>query len=157
MGAVFRSPESLVLSLPQFIWKQLVGEPVTWTRDFITVDSAEVKFIDSIETMEQEKFDASFSGCLNFVTVLSNGSTVNLPGGEEREVTYEDRLDYCRCVKEIRMKEAEQQIKALKEGLFMVVPEKGRDSSDMAGARRENLRQSRNTAVCAEEICPFRQ
>ena len=124
MGAVFRSPESLVLSLPQFIWKQLVGEPVTWTRDFITVDSAEVKFIDSIETMEQEKFDASFSGCLNFVTVLSNGSTVNLPGGEEREVTYEDRLDYCRCVKEIRMKEAEQQIKALKEGLFMVVPEK---------------------------------
>ena len=125
MGAVFRSPESLVLSLPQFIWKQLVGEPVTWARDFVTVDSAEVKFIDSIETMEKEKFDATFSGCLNFVTVLSNGTTVSLlSGGEEREVTYDDRLEYCQLVKERRMKETEQQIKALKDGLCMVVPNK---------------------------------
>ena len=125
MGAVFRGSESLVLSLPQFIWKQLVGEPVTWTRDFVTVDSAEVKFIDSIETMEMEKFEASFSGCLNFVTVLSNGTTVSLlPGGEDRQVMYDDRLEYCQLVKEIRMKEVVHQIKALKEGLCMVVPEK---------------------------------
>lgn len=125
MGAAFRSPESLVLSLPQFIWKQLVGEPVTWTRDFVTVDSAEVKFTDSIEMMEKEKFDAAFSGSLNFVTVLSNGTTISLiPGGEDKEVTFEDRLQYCELVKEKRMKESELQIKALLEGLCMVVPKK---------------------------------
>ena len=31
-----------VLSLPSFIWKQLSGEKVTWSRDFVTVDAAEV-------------------------------------------------------------------------------------------------------------------
>ena len=31
-----------VLSLPSFVWRQLVGEKVTWSRDFVTVDSAQV-------------------------------------------------------------------------------------------------------------------
>ena len=123
MGASFRSQETLVLSLPQFLWKQLVGEPVTWTRDFVSVDSAEVKLIDSIETMEKELFNTTFAGALNFTTVLSNGVTVNLvPGGDDRYVTYEDRLEYCQLVKQIRMKEGEAQIAAIKEGLAQVVP-----------------------------------
>lgn len=42
MGACLRGKESLVLSLPSFIWKELVGEKVTWERDYITVDAAEV-------------------------------------------------------------------------------------------------------------------
>ena len=33
---------SQVLSLPALVWKQLVGEKVTWTRDYATVDNAEV-------------------------------------------------------------------------------------------------------------------
>lgn len=123
MGAVFRSTETLVLSLPQFLWKQLVGEPVTWTRDFISVDSAEVKLIDSIEGMTREIFDATFAGVLNFTTVLSNGTTVHLvPNGEERFVTYDDRLEYCQLVKDVRMGESKSQIEAIKDGLTQVVP-----------------------------------
>ena len=41
--AIQSSPvPSKVLSLPAFIWKQLVGESVTWARDYATVDNAEV-------------------------------------------------------------------------------------------------------------------
>lgn len=31
-----------VLSLPSFVWRQLVGEKVTWSRDFKTIDLAQV-------------------------------------------------------------------------------------------------------------------
>ena len=123
MGGAFRSQETLVLSMPQFIWKHLVGEPVTWERDFVSVDSAELKLVDSIESMQQDNFEEMFEGALNFTTVLSNGDTVNLvPSGEERFVTYNDRLEYCELVKEVRMKESEKQINAIKEGLSQVVP-----------------------------------
>ncbi len=122
MGAMYRSQESLVLSLPQFVWKYLVGEPVTWTRDFVSVDSAEVKLIDSIETMSKEKFDASFAGALDYSTVLSNGDTVPLLGTGEKLVTYEQRLEYCRLVKETRMAECNAQLAAIRRGLASVVP-----------------------------------
>ena len=32
-----------VLSLPSFVWRQLVGEKVTWSRDFMTIDLAQVR------------------------------------------------------------------------------------------------------------------
>ena len=124
MGAMFRSQESLVLSLPQFVWKQLVGDSVVWERDYISVDSAEVKLIDSIETMSRETFEAAFEGALKFTAVLSNGDTVSLQpdGDEERMVTYDNRLEYCKLVKTFRMKENKTQIEAIREGLVKVVP-----------------------------------
>lgn len=123
MGAMFRSQESLVLSLSQFVWKNLVGELVSWTRDFVTIDSAEVKFIDSIETMSREKFENAFAGALKFSTVLSNGETVPLmPGGGEELVTYDNRSKYCSMVKEQRMNETKLQIDAIRNGLVSVIP-----------------------------------
>ena len=67
MGAMARSQECLVLSLPQLLWKQLVGEQITWSRDFVSVDSAEVRFIESIENMSRERFDELFAGALRSV------------------------------------------------------------------------------------------
>ena len=125
MGAMLRSHESLVLSLPQFVWKQLVGDSVTWARDFISIDSAEVKFINSIETMSREVFEASFEGALKFTTVLSNGKTISLvPGedGDKKLVSFDSRNEYCKLAKESRMNESKEQIKAIKDGLTKVVP-----------------------------------
>ncbi len=122
MGAMYRSQESLVLSLPQFLWKYLIGEAVTWARDFVSIDSAEVKLIDSIETMTKEKFDAAFAGALDYSTVLSNGDTVALVGNGQKLVTYEDRLEYCRLVKEARMAESNAQLAAIRKGFIQVVP-----------------------------------
>lgn len=123
MGAMFRSQENLVLSLPQFLWKQLVGEPVTWSRDFMSIDSAEVRLIESIETMSREKFDDAFAGALNYTTVLSDGETASLvDDGAETLVAYDDRLEYCRLVKEKRMMEGTKQVNALRKGFCKVVP-----------------------------------
>ena len=122
MGGMFRSQESLVLSLPQFVWKELVGEPVSWKRDYISVDSAEVKLVDSIETMTREKFEGAFAGALDYTTVLSNGETVSLIPDGEKMVTYDDRLEYCNLVKKKRMIESKLQIDAIRRGLSKVIP-----------------------------------
>ena len=123
MGAMFRSQESLVLALSPFIWKKLIMDQVTWSRDFVSVDSAEVKFVDSIETMSREKFDESFNGVLKFTTVLSNGEAISLiPDGAEKQVTYDNRLEYCKMVKEKRLSENTFQIDAIREGFTSVVP-----------------------------------
>ena len=42
MGACLRGKENLVISLPSFIWKKLVGERISWSKDYSTVDAAEV-------------------------------------------------------------------------------------------------------------------
>ena len=42
MGACLRGKEKLVLTLPTYIWKKLVGERVSW-KDYSTVDAAEVR------------------------------------------------------------------------------------------------------------------
>ena len=42
MGGVFRSDESLTLALPPFVWKLLVGEHVTWAKDYVAIDEAAV-------------------------------------------------------------------------------------------------------------------
>ena len=122
MGAMFRSQESLVLSLPQVVWKQLLGDTISWARDFISVDSAEVKFIDSIEGMDRDTFESSFAGVLNYTTVLSNGETVPLIPNSEKLVTYEERFEYCKLVKKRRMEENSAAIAAIREGLTKVIP-----------------------------------
>lgn len=122
MGAMFRSQEKLVLSLPQFVWKELVGEGVTWERDFVSVDSAEVKLLSSIETMTKEKFDVAFAGALTYNTVRSDGENVPLLEDSESLVTYEERLEYCKLVKEVKMKEFRAQTGAIRSGLTTVVP-----------------------------------
>ena len=42
MGACLRGKENLVISLPSFIWKKLVEERISWSKDYSTVDAAEV-------------------------------------------------------------------------------------------------------------------
>lgn len=42
MGGVFRSDESLTLAFPPFVWKLLVGEHVTWAKDYVAIDEAAV-------------------------------------------------------------------------------------------------------------------
>jgi E3 ubiquitin-protein ligase HECTD3 len=43
-------------------------------------------------------------------------------GGAEKLVAYDDRLEYCRLVKDRRMKESTKQVNALRRGFTKVVP-----------------------------------
>ena len=123
MGGAYRSSESLVLALPKFFWKQVVAEPVDWSEDFPSVDSAEVKFINSLEVMTKEAFDAAFNDTLTYTTVLSGGEVVPLmPNGDKKYVRYEDRKEFCHLVKERRIGESSRQAEAIIEGMMGVVP-----------------------------------
>jgi hypothetical protein len=58
-----------VLSLPSFVWKPLVGERVSWSRDFHTVDLAQVKLLERLQNVDRETFDTKFGGVLTFTAV----------------------------------------------------------------------------------------
>jgi len=123
MGACLRGKENLVLSLASFVWKKLAGERVTWSRDYSSIDEAEVKMVENMAHMDEDSFDAYFSGERMWATVLSDGSLVQLrPDGVDVPVHYEERIDYALAVQHERMKEMDQQIAALRRGLLAVVP-----------------------------------
>ncbi|XP_064606807.1 E3 ubiquitin-protein ligase HECTD3-like [Liolophura sinensis] len=126
MGACLRGKENLILSLPSFVWKKLSGEKTNWQRDFFTVDAAEVKLIDILESMEESEFNVKIAGKRTWSTFLSDGTVIQLKisaDGTSPELSYTDRGDYCQAVKKIRMAESDLQIQAIKQGLLKVVPQ----------------------------------
>ncbi|KAK6990899.1 E3 ubiquitin-protein ligase HECTD3 [Biomphalaria glabrata] len=123
MGACFRGKEILILSLPPYVWKRLAGESYNWSRDFATVDAAEVRLIDSLVNMDRETF---LTTGRSWTMVLSDGSHVSLKvdsDGNPLPLAYEDRLEYAEKVREIRLAECDKQLKALRSGLLKVIPE----------------------------------
>jgi E3 ubiquitin-protein ligase HECTD3 len=123
MGGHLRGRESLLLSFPKFIWKKLLGEKVSWLEDFVTVDAALVKLVESIKQMDKKKFEEKFADVLTYTAVLSNGTIVPLhPNGEDKIVKYEDRVEYTKLLQNARMCESNEQISAIRRGLTKVVP-----------------------------------
>ncbi|XP_057298971.1 E3 ubiquitin-protein ligase HECTD3-like [Hydractinia symbiolongicarpus] len=121
MGACLRGKENLVISLPPFIWKILNHEPVSFDKDYFTVDAAEVQFHEMMEKINEEKFKEMYEGVLVYTTVLSNGTEVCVKDNAGY-VKYEDRSDFLRLVRENRMVEFQEQIVAIRNGLEKVVP-----------------------------------
>lgn len=123
MGACFRCKDNLVLSLPSFVWKRLVGEATAWSRDYRTVDAAEVQIIDNIESMDLETFNALQR---SWSLILSNGTPVALRVDDEgctQALGYNERFEYAAEVRRLRMSEFEEQLAAIRRGLISVVPE----------------------------------
>eukprot|EP00117_Sycon_ciliatum_P032866 scpid37872/ scgid25406/ E3 ubiquitin-protein ligase HECTD3; HECT domain-containing protein 3 len=124
MGACLRSREHLVLSLPPYIWKQLCGETVTWEQDFATVDTAQVKMLESLVELSEEGFAERFGNLLTYSVSLSDGTQASLlPNGAETPVTYEQRMKYAALVKKVRMEESKKQIDAIRKGLLLTLPQ----------------------------------
>ncbi|CAF0837663.1 unnamed protein product [Brachionus calyciflorus] len=122
MGACVRSKETLALYLSPFFWKKISGESVSWKNDFITVDSAQVKFLETIEKLDEFEYDDKYSNEITWSCVLSDGTLFKLrPDGNLINVKYDERLDYCEQVKKIRMSESDKQIEAIKRGLQSVL------------------------------------
>jgi E3 ubiquitin-protein ligase HECTD3 len=120
MGACLRSKETLALFLAPFFWKKLSGESISWKNDFLTVDSAQVKLIDSLERMDRDEYDLKYSGELTWSCTLSDGSLYKMKekGGG---VSFDERLDYCEQVKKIRLSESDKQCDAIRRGLQSVL------------------------------------
>ncbi|XP_025109253.1 E3 ubiquitin-protein ligase HECTD3-like isoform X2 [Pomacea canaliculata] len=123
MGACFRSKENLVLSLPSFFWKTMVGETTTWSRDFHTVNSAEVLLINSLASMDSDTFTVLGR---NWSVLLSNGTQVALrinKDGNPENLDYNDRMQYAQEARNIIMNESQEQMEAIRRGLMSVVPQ----------------------------------
>ncbi|XP_057189975.1 E3 ubiquitin-protein ligase HECTD3 isoform X2 [Triplophysa rosa] len=124
MGAALRGKDFLVLALPGLVWKQLIGEVVSWNKDFPAVDSVLVKLLEAMEHMDKETFDFKFGQELVYTTPLSDGRLVELiPGGSGVVVQYEDRMEFIRLVQKARLEESREQIAAMQAGLLKVVPQ----------------------------------
>ncbi|KAH0502034.1 E3 ubiquitin-protein ligase HECTD3 [Microtus ochrogaster] len=113
-----------VLALPGFVWKQLSGEEVSWSKDFPAVDSVLVKLLEVMEGMDRETFEFKFGKELTFTTVLSDQQVVELiPGGTGVVVGYEDRSRFIQLVQKARLEESKEQVAAMQAGLLKVVPQ----------------------------------
>ncbi|XP_051985271.1 E3 ubiquitin-protein ligase HECTD3-like isoform X3 [Xyrauchen texanus] len=124
MGAALRGKDFLVLALPGLVWKQLIGQAVSWSKDFPAVDSVLVKLLEAMEHMDKETFDFKFDQELVYTTPLSDGQLVELiPGGSGVVVRYDDRNEFIRLVQKVRLDESREQIAAMQAGLVKVVPQ----------------------------------
>lgn len=124
MGAALRGKDFLVLALPGLVWKQLIGETISWSEDFPAVDSVLVKLLDAMEHMDKSTFEFKFGQELVYSTPLSDGRLVELiPGGSSVVVQYEERVEFIHLVQKARMEESREQIAAIQAGLIKVVPQ----------------------------------
>jgi E3 ubiquitin-protein ligase HECTD3 len=111
MGACLRSKETLALFLAPFFWKKLSGESISWRNDFVTVDSAQVKLLDSIEKCDRKEYDAKYATEITWSCNLSDGTLHKIkPSGDKKAVLYEERLDYCQQVRQVRLSESDKQV-----------------------------------------------
>jgi E3 ubiquitin-protein ligase HECTD3 len=111
MGACLRSKETLALYLAPFFWKKLSGETVSWKNDFVTVDSAQVKLLETIEKLDKTEYDENYSAEITWSCTLSDGTQHKLvEEGQLKPVQYEERLEYCEQVKAVRMGESDKQV-----------------------------------------------
>lgn len=88
MGGVYRSDESLTLAFPPFVWKLIVGEHVTWAKDYVAIDEAAVH-ITGESTREthhvaRNYFSCKLSRCMReFFVISSSASTSVFRGGRK--------------------------------------------------------------------------
>ena len=99
-----------VLLLAPFVWKKLVGEEVTWTRDYVSVDEAEVLSLGHLSKMDEATF-ASFFTDKMWCAVLSNERVAQVKeGGAEMPLLFEERLTYVEMVQQLRLQEFDKQV-----------------------------------------------
>jgi E3 ubiquitin-protein ligase HECTD3 len=111
MGGCLRSKETLALYLAPFFWKKLSSEHISWKNDFATVDSSQVKLLDTIEKMNKTEYEMNYGSEITWSCTLSDGTLHKLkPNGNSKSVSYDERLDYCEQVKKVRMSEFDKQV-----------------------------------------------
>jgi len=125
MGIAVRTKVYLQLNLPALIWKLLVGD-APGLEDLEAVDLQTVQSLQrlrNIHTMgvDEDTFeDVIFQ---SFTTVSADGRTVPLvPNGENIDVTFGNRNEYCDLVVAYKLGEFALQAAAVRGGLATQVP-----------------------------------
>ncbi|CAM9241523.1 unnamed protein product [Heterosigma akashiwo] len=124
MGISLRTKTTLPFSLPAFVWKGVLGQPLT-LADLAGIDAIAVEFLEALreEGMTQADFDAAYGDVVTWTTAGCDGAQVELvPGGAARPVTWATRLEYCRRAERRRLHELDRQLAAVRRGLATIAP-----------------------------------
>ncbi|PRP87156.1 putative HECT E3 ubiquitin ligase [Planoprotostelium fungivorum] len=136
MGVAMRAKHVLNLDLPSIVWKYLAGyshgksdtSGVIDLSDVESIDALSVKMMQELMNAKPEEHD---EGTLledlidlEFVTTSTDGREVELiPSGSEVKVTWENREKFIQLLSEYKMREFEEQMKAMRRGLATIVPQ----------------------------------
>ena len=121
MGLACRSGQVLNLKLTSFFYKQLSNETLT-EFDIEAIDKYAVQAIDTLKKMKSVK-EAEGEFVPTWTTTLSNGEEVPLMdmGATKRVEPHEIQKYIERCL-EVRLKEGERQMRAIRRGFNDVFP-----------------------------------
>ena len=120
-GILSKAP--MPLNLAPSVWKQILGLPLTLADlDAFDAYSAQVlnDFREYSKQLSEEEFEATVDQ--NFTTVLSNGDEVVLCAGGMDKLVKKDNIDeFIDLVLKARNSEATEQIKAIQDGMRVVL------------------------------------
>ncbi len=78
--------------------------------------------MDTIEKIDKQDYELKYENEITWSCVLSDGTLHNMQtNGNQKYVTYNERIDYCEQVKRIRLAESDKQIEAIRKGLLSVL------------------------------------
>lgn len=121
MGMSFRSGILLDINISRFVWKQIVGTPVT-IDDLNLCDEMFVKNLFEIlekgPSMTDEEFAKEYGETHTMSILLSNGKSVDLvENGSNIPVTRANITEYFDKAVKVRLEECKPQVEALINGI----------------------------------------
>lgn len=119
MGVCIRTGANLILDLPQFFWRHLVGQKFT-LDDFYEI---EIKLVNNLKQMLQQT-ESEFEQNEHFwTTILSDGVQVDLrPDGSTKRVQYNEVTKFVSETILARLRESQPQYSAIKRGIAKIIP-----------------------------------
>jgi other hect domain ubiquitin protein ligase E3 len=120
MGCSIRTGVLLILDLPPFFWKPLVGVP-SEPSDLMLIDESLCGTLKYFSECTKEDLERDIDE--TFTTFLSDKTKVPLKeGGENIKVSIENRDEYIGLVEKKRLNESNRQLAAIRRGLSDLIP-----------------------------------
>jgi N-acetylneuraminic acid mutarotase len=128
MGVAIRTNNPLSLDLPSMLWKPMVGMELE-EGDLVAIDNVLMNAMTGLLDDEQlagkgvtkENFEEMYP--FTFTYSSSDERIVELKeGGRNVNVTWDNRAEYVKLVKEFRLYEIDTQVAAIRRGLISIIP-----------------------------------
>jgi hypothetical protein len=128
MGMSFRSGILLDINISRFIWKQIVGKPLT-RKDLILIDDQQARNLDDILNdsgqLSDQEFQVKYGSDFTMSTLLSDGSVVDLvEGGRDIPLTKSLAQEFYDKALKVRLEESKAQVQALINGIHKTFDKK---------------------------------
>ncbi len=120
MAIAVRTSIPLSLDISRFVWKQIVGIPIDPKKDLLHID---VRVAELLRGLSNGELVDDEDVQIFFTTKLSDNTEVELkPEGRGTKVSKENVEEYIELVENVRMKESEKQIEAIRTGFSKLLP-----------------------------------